>query len=426
MRLPNTFKKIINAPFYRNSFTLASGTFIAQIFLLVISPLLTALYSPEQFGYYGTFLAVTTTVSMIATGRYELAILLPEKDKSGYYIFLLSILLATLFSLLLFALISVTKSSPFWEWTTGLNGLYILLIPLGIFLFSITMPTAFLANRLKKFKLLSLSKITGSGSTGVLSLLFGWMGFSMSGLIVSKLIGWLIETFTILAPLFSKIKSIFPSFEKKRLSTLARQYQNFPKYSTPEGLLNTGFKQIPIFGLAALFSSDLAGFYTLTFVLLSKPFGMVSMSFGHVFYQKATEVQHSTELKAIFSESLRFLFFLAIVPTLILFAIAPQVFGWIYGASWVTSGEYARWLLPFLFVTYLKSPFSGMVDIKNVFVKNLLFEVGFVLIALLAFGIGYWQGDDLLAIKIFSFGNGTLGLFQLYWFRQLIDKKANW
>ena len=144
------------------------------------------------------------------------------------------------------------------------------------------------------------------------------------------------------------------------------------------------------------------------------------------FFQKATEVEHPDKLRPIFSELLRFLFLLAIVPTVLLFIFAPSVFSWVFGQVWATSGIYARWMVPFFFVTYLKSPFSGMVDVKNAFVRNLFFEVGFVGIALAAFAIGHWQNDDLLAIKIFSLGNSALGLTQLYWFKLLIEEEGGW
>ncbi len=363
---------------------------------------------------------------MIATGRYELAILLPKQPKKGYYLFFLSILLALIFSFLLFVFVLMSRHAEFWNSVTKLKGLSLLLIPFGVFLFAITMPAAFLANRLKKFKLLSLSKMTGSGSTGILSLIFGYLGFHLSGLVFSKLTGWVVETATLLIPIFKTAKPIFSPFKKNKLCSLAKQYKNFPKYSTPEGLLNTGFKQIPVLALAAFFSPELAGFYTLSATILSKPFGMVSSSFGLVFFQKASEEKDGQVLKKIFKELLQFLFYLAIIPTVVLFLTAPQVFTWIYGASWAISGDYARWMLPFFFITYLKSPFSGMVDLKNVFVKNLIFEIGFIVISTSAFTIGYYFNDDLLALKIFSIGNSTLGLFQLYWFYQLINQKTNW
>ncbi len=426
MKLRESLQKITKAPLYRNSFTLVSGTFIAQLFLLVISPILTMLYSPEEFGVYGAFLSVSTILAMIGTGRYELAILLPKKDKDGYYIFLLSLLLAAFFGVLLLLIIFLTQSFYFWDWVTALRGNYLFLIPPGVFLFSMTMPAAFLANRFKKFRLLSFSKIAGSGSTGLLGLLFGSVGITFGGLIFSKLIGWLVETGVIVVPILKKATNAFKPFEKSRLFKQAKKYQNFPKFSIPEGLLNTGFKQIPILALTMFFSPELAGFFTLTSSILAKPFGMVSMSFGHVFFQKATEVDHPDKLRPIFSELLRFLFLLAIVPTALLFIFAPSVFSWVFGQVWATSGIYARWMLPFFFVTYLKSPFSGMVDVKNAFVRNLFFEVGFVGIALAAFAIGHWQKDDLLAIKIFSLGNGVLGLIQLYWFKLLIEEEGGW
>ncbi len=378
---------------------------------------------------YGSFLAVTGILSIVATFRYELAILLPEKGKDALKVFLLATIISFIFCLLALFIVPLINNSPNIQALTKIDSGYIFfLIPAGIFLYDLTKTTSYLANRKKQYKWLSYGRIAGSFTTGGLGIVFGLIGWSATGLIIGKVIGWLMESLVFLFPSWKSVKNIIPETKRQELKSLAGRYRNFPKYSTPEGLLNTGFKQIPILLLTAWFSMDMAGFYSMAFMLLSKPLGMVSAAFGQVFFQQgaALDREHQGSLKKLFKDNLKFLFFLAVVPCLVIALFAPQIFTFILGDNWETTGVFVRWLMPFSFITFLKGPFSAMVDIKNKIGQNVLFEIGFFIISIMAFYIGFLKNDPLLGVQCFSFGCSVLGLFQLRWFYALTGVSSKW
>ena len=59
---------------------LASGTMFAQILTIVVSPIVTRLYSPEDYGTMALFVSIVAIVGLIACLSYEFAIVLPEKE----------------------------------------------------------------------------------------------------------------------------------------------------------------------------------------------------------------------------------------------------------------------------------------------------------------------------------------------------------
>ncbi|QLK87927.1 hypothetical protein E3U36_07160 [Arsenophonus endosymbiont of Aphis craccivora] len=65
--------------FARNVVTLMTGTTIAQAIPIAISPLLTRIYTPKDFGVLALFISIIAILGSIANARYELAIMLPEK-----------------------------------------------------------------------------------------------------------------------------------------------------------------------------------------------------------------------------------------------------------------------------------------------------------------------------------------------------------
>ena len=60
--------------------TLAGGTTIGQIVHACATPLLTRLYTTEDFGQVQTYLALYAFVFVIVAWRFELAVLLPASD----------------------------------------------------------------------------------------------------------------------------------------------------------------------------------------------------------------------------------------------------------------------------------------------------------------------------------------------------------
>jgi O-antigen/teichoic acid export membrane protein len=80
--------------FAKNVLTLMTGTTIAQAIPIAISPILTRIYTPEDFGVFALYMSLASIISVVATGRYELAIMLPKKDDDAINIVALSTLIS--------------------------------------------------------------------------------------------------------------------------------------------------------------------------------------------------------------------------------------------------------------------------------------------------------------------------------------------
>ena len=66
--------------FLNNVLTLLAGTILAQIITVSVSPILTRLYTPEDFGVFALYTSIASILVIFGTCRYELAIVLPEED----------------------------------------------------------------------------------------------------------------------------------------------------------------------------------------------------------------------------------------------------------------------------------------------------------------------------------------------------------
>ena len=91
--------------FSRNVMILMSGSILAQAIPLIVAPILTRLYTPEEFGVYALFFSIVSILTIVATARYEMAIMLPKSNRTSMSIVYLSATISILISLFTFVLV---------------------------------------------------------------------------------------------------------------------------------------------------------------------------------------------------------------------------------------------------------------------------------------------------------------------------------
>lgn len=404
----------LKSVYFRHIATILSGTAAAQLILFAATPLLSRLYSPADFGVYAVFLALTAVLGVVASGRYEIAILLPRSDDDALGLLRICLLISTVFAFACLILILLWDLSPYLKNSEAYQIRY--WIPGAVWLQGFWQAYTNFGNRHRQYKSIVFSRITGSIGTVGATLIFAFWGFAAVGLIAGKLIGQFMET----SMLFFFQKSMVKT-SNAELKGLFIRYRNMLRFSTLEGLLNTCFKQIPIIALSSWFSLNAAGHFSMTQNVLGKPSGLLSSAIGQVFFQQAAMRHHEGEnlLRLFFIKNLRLLIGMILLPSLVVIFWGKIIFAWLLGSEWLEAGIYASWLMPFVAITFVKSPLSCIIDIKNQIRQNLLFEVSFFLLSIFAFFLGVRGDNALLGIQVFSIGNSILGLIQLFWFYRL-------
>ena len=84
------FLRLRRSRFVGNVLTLASGTAVSQLITIVAIPLISRLFDPDEFGVAALFLSIVTLLSVVATLRFEKAIVLPKSDDTAVNLFMLS------------------------------------------------------------------------------------------------------------------------------------------------------------------------------------------------------------------------------------------------------------------------------------------------------------------------------------------------
>jgi len=380
--------------FSRHVLTLMTGTTIAQAIPIAISPILTRIYTPEDFGAFAIYIAIASVLSILATGKYELAIMLPQKDEDAFAIMLFSIASSFAISILSFLAIYLFHHQliNFFEKKEIVDWLY--LIPLSIILSALYQNLRYWSNRGKEYKVISKAIILQSSTNGAGNVLFGLMGFSFVGMIVSNMLS---SMFSVLYFLFKNIK--YTSRYKKAIDfrqiiAIAKQYKQFPLQTLPQNFLYQAYLQIPIIAIKALFSLATLGFFTLAYRVIATPLSILSNSLGEVFYQKASLMYINDKkslqvyIKSLFTKLLGASLFIGGIIVWFL----PELFSFIFGNNWIEAGKIGQYLMIYLIFDFALTPFTRIYLIANRNILYLKWEiVRFISVVLLCL-IFYWAG----------------------------------
>ena len=159
------FRKIKNrSEFSNNVITLMTGSTLSYIVPVLVSPVLTRIYTPEDFGLYAIFLAIISIIGSISGGRYELAIMLPENDDDSANIVVLCMLINSFITFLIFVLLFFFDDVILSLLNIEISNLWLYLIPTTIFISGCYNILVYFNNRFKDYKNISNTLIIRSSS----------------------------------------------------------------------------------------------------------------------------------------------------------------------------------------------------------------------------------------------------------------------
>jgi lipopolysaccharide exporter len=349
----------LGSEFAKNSVTMITGTAIAQSIPIIGSVFLARLYTPNMIGAFTSFVSLTSILSILATLKFEDAIILPKNEEDGKALFQLSVILNLFFFISLSIYIFFFKNFIVTIYPS-LDS-YILLIPLAVFFVGFYQSLSNFSIRNKKFRDVSISKVSQNISTISFQILLNQ--FTIIGLLFGRIIGFAISIFHFKC-LFL-YKSLF-KVDISRVKTAFIRFKNFAFYNTPNSFLNQLSNFIPLFLLPLFFDLSYAGYYSFSTRIVLVPFGIITTSLQQVFYKEMTDRNNKGEdLELYLRYIYRRLFLLAFFPHVILFLCAPSLFTFLFGEEWRIAGLYTQYLLPWFFLVFLNSPISSIYIIKG-------------------------------------------------------------
>ena len=383
----------LKSEFSRNVLTLMTGTTIAQTIPIAISPILTRIYTPEDFGVFALYMSIASMVAVVATGRYELAIMLPKKDEDAIQLVILSILIAVCISFITFLIVFILNK----EITNMLgnpkisNWLYF--VPLTVLLTGIYQSLNYWNNRNKEYKNLAISRVADTSTNATVNLLGIFFKIGASGLILGSIIGKIVGIFSLQR---SRNMTTPVLYRKLKMIALARKYKKFPLINSLHAFINILKNNLVTIYISIKYTSSILGFYYFVLRIMQLPSSILGGSLAQVFYKQASVIYNNKkDIQIQVKHLIGTLALLAIIPAIILFFYSEELFVFVFGEDWATSGKYAKAIIPYIFFHFIASPLGMVPLITNLQDQAFYWGIAESILFVLSFVIGFYLFGDL-------------------------------
>lgn len=384
--------------FKRGMATLLGGTALAQAIPLLAAPLLTRLYTPEQFGALAILLAVANPFSLLICGRYELTVVLPRDDARANTLARLALVLATIVSTIL-AVALLLFREPLAVWLGGGVALVpIALAPVLILMMGAFQPLNNWLIRKQAFGAMSVNKMTQTTGITLVSLALGWWAHA-HGLMIGYIAGW--AAYFAVGAMQARWKGFhFRPMAMADMRAAAAEYRSFPLYNALPAVLHTATLSIPVFLLSRVFDEEVTGQFNLCRQTIFLPVTFIATSFMQVYMQRASgTVAQGLAVMPTLLKGLRALAWPAIALVVVLVAGGPWLFTLVFGGPWAEAGAYARILALPIALQFVVMPLTPLLPALHRIGGYSVWQVAYFL-AVLALGVAAYAlpGHYLIAL----------------------------
>ncbi|EOB7248803.1 type 8 capsular polysaccharide synthesis protein Cap8K [Staphylococcus aureus] len=336
--------------FIGDSFLMILSSGIAQVILIITTPIITRLYSPTEFGEFTIFSNIAMILIPIINARYDLLIVNTKNDRSANILSQISFLISLLILLIVIPIFAISA----WLYPNFILDFIFIIIML--FLVSLTNIFTNYLNKERKYKVLSLINVFRAGSMALLQIIFGLLALGSLGLIIGFSLSY-IAGITLGYKTFKKHFNIVR--DKEETKALFLENKNQLVYSTPSILLNSLSFSVVVFFIGILYTNTEVGIYGMAIRVLGIPVTIISLGLSKIFMQQANDyyIEHGNfrNLLLKFSSILVIVSIILYVP---LYLFSEELVNILLGHSWVDAITVIKIVIPLFVIRLIVSTVS--------------------------------------------------------------------
>ncbi len=396
---------------------LAGSAGIGQAISYLFMPILSRVFTTEDYSVFSLFYAWIVPLAVFSTFRIEFAIPHQHHSEKRYrtaYTALKSSVLITLAVSILILL----------GWTAGWlqNTPILIWIPLGILSVSIPQILYFLSTRENQYRKSGLYRIINNLVLQSASAILGWLLWGSTGLIVGMLIGQLAGTLTLM---IGNTKKLFRYAEKGNWIDSLKEFKSYILYSTPQGLIETLQLSGTIFVIYVLFSEPYPGLFYLCWRILQSPITLISNTIFVVHYNNASQLHNEhKDYQWLIKKTAKLLFLLGGVIGAILFFFGPTLFAFFLGEPWREAGVMAQILAPWFVMQFAVTPFSFVAILENKQRTAFLISLLDITLKIVSLLIGSYLHSMTTGLILYSISGTAVLTLTYFWYLKQSKKDS--
>lgn len=395
---------------------------LAQALGFLALPLLTRLYTPNDFSLLALYTSTLSILATIASGRYNLAISLPKADRDGLALLCVALLMTIASTILISIIIAIfyTNLANFilqFEPHQVSAVSYLWMLPLGVLMYSLYDALQYWTSRKRRFYVITRTRVAravGGVSTQAACGVFASGPF---GLIFGHLVSGCLGIIGLARNLFASDRAGLSLLSWRLIIRQAHKFRHFPQLSVPEALLNVASSQLPILIIGYSLPGPEAGQIMLAMMVIGAPMALIGSSASQVYLAEAPERMRQGTLLIFTRDTMLTLFKYSAPGLVTLGAAAPFTFSFIFGQEWERAGWLVLWMTPWYIIQFVTSPLSTILVVKNHLQLSVVIQVAGIIIRLGAIMLAIWVQPNFLAEYYALSGAVFYGLFFIVVYR---------
>lgn len=362
--------------FFKSLLILTSGSILAQIIMIICSPIMTRLFTADQIGMYTYVLSIATLFMPVVNGRYDMSIVTEEVEENIYPLIKLSVIIGSIISIFItlgyyiyIKYFSIKYND--YSYTVGIIFLLLMTYMLNNVLSAYN-------NRNKEYKIMTKVYIIRTAFQNIGAVIMGVFNAGLIGLLIPYTIGQFMginKQSKSLMPHLKKIRVI----KKEELVKVLKKHYRQPLFSAPAIFANGfSYSSITLF-IEALFGMAQVGYYSISVRLLGLPLGLISGNISKIFFEEASKEYNETgQYYKTFKKVFLFQLVLAIPMVLGMIIIVPKVCAIIFGQEWGIAGKYVTILAPMFGIKFIVTAISPGMIISGKQKLELILQIMFI------------------------------------------------
>lgn len=354
------------------------GTVAGQSVSLLLSPVLTRIFTPAQFGYLSVYGALLMIFGVVASLGLDQAIPISmAEDECANLLALCGLTLAGTTGLMV-AFSYMVPQQVLSVWLGPLaSDRY--LLPVGFAFLGGYFVLLGLATRGSAFREIARTRVAQGVSGPVSQIVLGLLGGGAAGLVAGFIIGQSSGTLLLLRRCVLARRAWLRGISWSGIAAAARRYARFPLFASWSRLLESAGSGLVLFLIfSACFSSQIAGFMFLSERVIWRPLLLVSSSLLQVFTGEAGRAvsQNPQQLRRRFYQVVPRQFLLVAAWIALANVAAGWAFPVLFGTAWSNAIPYLRALSIAYMMQAVLHPLSTTLQLLEYQVTAALWQVG--------------------------------------------------
>lgn len=391
---------------------------IAQILGLILMPVVTRLFTPQDFGLLALFISITSILGTISCLQYDFAIMLPKDDEKALNLLSASLICATIVSLFIGLVLWQLKNVLLPLFNAQMIEDYVWAIPAAIFIIGSTQALTSWNSRAKHFTRISLSRIIQSTICHPSRIIFGLARVTTAWALILTLLASQMIAAMFLGATMARLylKKIVESVSLSKMISAMKCYQNFPKYNIWSSLIVGASLELPILMFSYSFSSFWVGCFALARNILRIPLSSIGTAIYQPFFQKTAAMNvNNEELKPAVINVFETLLSLIVIPLTAISVLGEDIFSFVFGQQWRIAGIIARMFCFSIIVEFATAPAGSLFDTLGKQKAALFLNLNLFAIRFTGLTIGVFFENFMLAILLFVFGDIAGRIIKFMW-----------